>query len=301
MNFEQNEQYLSDLLIFTHVASKQSFTKVADALSISKSVISKRISRLEKLLGVQLLHRTTRQLALTDVGQIFYEKCLSIKESLEEAESFVTAEQKYIHGVIKINSPISFSHLFLAQAISDFGKLHPHMQFEIMPGSAYSNFFEHDLDLAIRVGEQENSTFRSRKIMESNMVVCASPDYIKIQGKPKHPNDLLMHNCLRYFASPTGLLWRFEDKGKRLDLAVKGSLIASTSETLTAAAVHGLGIALLPKYLLEAQLKEKKLIPFLEDFLPAKINVYAMFPPTQYLPLKTRLFIDFLVDRFLEK
>lgn len=299
MNFEQHEQYIADLLVFTEVATKGSFTKVADALHISKSVVSKRISRLEGLLGVQLLHRTTRQLTLSDIGQAFYEKCLLIKDSLDDAESFLATGQKEIKGAIKINTPLSFSHLHLAPAICDFIAKHHHIHVEILPGSAYKNFFEHNLDLAIRVGEQKNSTFRARKIMESCMVVCASPAYIKKHGKPKNPHELLKHNCLRYFDSPTGLLWRFEEKGEVIDLKVDGNFVASTSETLTSAALQGLGIVLLPKYLLEKPLAEKKLISFLADYLPAKINVYVLYPPSKFMPLKVRLFIDFLVERFL--
>src|SRR3990167_2100229 len=299
MNFEDHEKYLLDLIIFTQVATKRSFTKVADALNISKSVISKRISRLEKLVGVQLLHRTTRQLILTEIGQAFYEKCLQIKAGIEEADSFIASEQEDIKGVIKINTPLSFSHLYLVQALCDFTKKHSNVHFEMLPGSAYKNFFDNNLDLAIRVGEQNNSTFRARKIMESCMVACASPKYIKKHGKPKHPNDLYNHNCLLYYDSPTGLLWRFHEDGKVIDLKVQGSLMASTSETLTAAALHDLGIVLLPKYLLEKQIAEKSLIPFLEDFLPEKINIYVLYPPTQYIPLKTRLFIDFLAKRFM--
>lgn len=298
MNFEQHEKYLLDLIIFTHVANKRSFTKAADYLHISKSVISKRISRLEKIVGVQLLHRTTRQLQLTEIGEAFYEKCLQIKEGIEEADSFITSEQEEIKGVIKINTPLSFSHLYLTPAICDFVKKYPEVYFSMLPGSAYKNFFEHGLDLAIRVGEQRDSTFRAKKIMESTMVVCASPKYIKKHGMPKHPNDLFNHNCLRYFDSPTGLLWRFHEKGEVLDLKVQGSLTASTSETLTAAALNDLGVVLLPRYLLENHLKEKKLIPFLEKYLPHKMNIYMLYPPTQYIPLKVRLFIDFLVKRF---
>ena len=299
MNFEQREQYLTDLLIFTQVVTLRSFTKVANQLNISKSVISKRITRLEKLLGVQLLHRTTRQLSLTDMGLAFYEKCAAIKDDIDEAESFITSEQEDIKGIIKINTPLSFSHLHLTAAICDFIKIHPNIHVEMLPGSAYKNFFEHNLDLAIRVGEQENSSFRARKIMESDMVACATLAYIKKHGKPKHPKDLYQHNCLRYFDSPTGLLWRFEEKGKIVDLKVQGNFIASTSETLTAAAMEGLGIILLPRYLLKKQLAEKKLIPFLETYLPSKINIYVLFPPTRYMPLKVRFFIDFLVERFL--
>lgn len=298
MNFEQHEKYLLDLIIFTHVANKRSFTKVANYLNISKSVISKRITRLEKVMGVQLLHRTTRQLQLTELGQLFYEKCLQIKEGIEEADSFIASEQEEIKGIIKINTPLSFSHLYLTPAICDFVKKYPGVYFSMLPGSAYKNFFEHKLDLAIRVGEQRDSTFRSKKIMESTMVACASPKYIKKYGKPKHPSDLFEHNCLRYYDSPTGLSWRFYEDDEVLDLKVTGSLTASTSETLISAALNDLGIVLLPRYLLDTHLKEKKLIPLLENYLPHKMNIYVLYPPTQYIPLKVRLFIDFLAKRF---
>lgn len=299
MSVIKDAHQILDMMLFVAVIENKSFTAAAESLGISKSVVSKRITRLEKSLGAQLLHRSTRQLTLSDIGQTFYERCASIRDDIEVARHRVASHYNKPCGTLRVNSPISFAHSHLGPAIADFLSLNPEVKVDMLPGDYYEGLLEHSLDLAIRVGELADSALHARKIMMSPMRLCASPNYVKRYGAPEQLEDLDFHNCLLYHNSPTRQSWHFKRNEQLIDIRVTGNFVSSSSEALVSAAIADLGLVYLPKYVLSSYLKANRLVSVLEDYCQSTINIYAVYPPTRHLAPKVRMFIDFLVDRFL--
>lgn len=289
---------LQDMLLFLAVVDNKSFTGAADLFNISKSVVSKRISRLEKNLGVQLLFRSTRKLSLSEAGQELYERCSQIKAELDEIEQSITSTHVEPRGTLRVNCPTSFGYLHLVPAIADFMKAHPDIKVDLYLGALYEDLIDSGLDLAIRIGKLPDSSLMARQLTVRRMVVCASPEYLKTHNTPETPEDLYEHNCLTHHNSPTGNEWRFQKGGRELSIAIEGSFSASSSQTLESAAVSGLGVAMLPGYMLTSDMRQGKLVRLLEEYCPRNIGVYAVYPQTAHLPTKVRTFIDFIYERF---
>ena len=291
-------QLLVDLILFVTIVEKKSFTAAAKEFNMTKSIVSKHFSRLEKSLGVQLLRRSTRKLSLTEAGQTIYERCAHIKTDLEDAEQAALNTHVSPRGTLRIGSTFSFGHLHIVPAIAEFMQLYPDIKIELLLGGHYDDLIEHGLDLSIRVGKLPDSNLISRCLTVRYMRVCASPDYLKKNGTPKIPEDLLNHNCLLYLNSPTGDEWHFEGKKGKTRIKIKSNFSSNNSQSLEAAAVAGVGIVLLPGYIMTRHLQKGKLINLLDGYCPANIGIHAVYPATRHLASKVRFFIDFLVQRF---
>jgi DNA-binding transcriptional LysR family regulator len=289
---------LDDLMLFLTVVETKSFTAAADEWKVTKSVVSKRISRLEKQIGVQLLFRSTRKLSLSDTGERLYEHCQRIKHELEEAEMTLHQHKVTPHGVLRVNAPTSFSDLHLVGAVSAFMKKYPEVEVELLLGTLYEDLIESGIDCAFRIGEQPDSNLISKLIARRRMRVCASPEYLEKHSMPETPEDLRDHNCLLHRHSPTASTWVFNKKGKQSRIEVNGNFTASSSRSLEAAAVNGLGIVMLPGYVMTKDIQEKRLVSILEDYCPQNISIYVLYPNTSHLPPKVRAFIDFISQYF---
>lgn len=293
-----NSNLLSDILLFVKVVEKNSFTAAANELGISKSVVSKRITRLEKSLAAQLLKRSTRKLSLTETGQTFYDRCARIETDVEEAVLEVGYSHAEPRGTIRLTSPTSFGNLHLTAAIADYMVLHPEIKVELMLGGLFEDLFESSLDLAIRIGNLPDSNLIARKLTVRPMRVCAAPSYLQQHGIPKTPHDLLDHNCLMYYNAPTGADWVFATPHGEQRIKVSGNFLGSTGQSVEQAAVHGLGIAMLPGHMMTNAIKSGRLINLLAEYCPKNIGIYAVYPQTRHLAPKIRSFIDFLAERF---
>lgn len=291
-------QLLIDLILFVTIVEKKSFTAAAKEFGMTKSIVSKHFSRLEKSLGVQLLRRSTRKLSLTEAGQTIYERCAHIKADLEEAEQAALNTHQSPRGTLRVGSTFSFGHLHLVPAIADFMQAYPDIKIELLLGGHYDNLIEHGLDLSVRVGKLPDSNLISRCLTVRYMRVCASPDYLTKHGTPETPEDLQHHNCLLYLNSPTGDEWHLEGKRGKSRIKIKSNFASDNSQSLEAAAVAGIGIVLLPGYMMTKHIQKGKLINLLEGYCPANIGIHAVYPATRHLASKVRVFIDFLVKRF---
>ena len=291
-------QLLVDLILFITIVEQKSFTAAAKHFDITKSVVSKYITRLEKNMGVQLLRRSTRKLSLTEAGQALYDRCAHIKADLEEAEQAALNTHVKPRGSLRISSTMSFGNLHLVPAIAEFKRQHPEVKVELYLGEHYDDLIEHGLDLSIRIGKLPDSNLAARKLTVRRMRACASPDYLKRHGRPKTPHDLHKHNCLLYLNSPTGNEWHFESpKGKQV-IKINGDFASNNSQNLEAAAVAGIGIVFLPGYMMTKHIKQGKLISLFDDYCRKNIEIHAVYPATRHLAAKVRVFIDFLVTRF---
>lgn len=297
---------MSDALVFISVAEEGSFAAAAKKLFISSSVISKRISRLEQQLHVQLMQRTTRSMALTESGHLFYEHCKRIKSDINDAANQVLQLQQKPSGLLRINAPMSFGQVHLIPAVNEFMRLYPEINIELTLGSQYANFIYKGLDLAIFINDlPTTSLLKSRKITVRNSGVYGAPDYLKRYGIPKTPEDLLKHNCLIYQAEPGNPLgigqkyeWSFFRDNKPLIIPVSGTLRINSNQGLVIAALAGMGLIKLSSFMVTEELKTGTLVSVLNNYCQHDINIHAAYPYQRYLPSKVRVFIDFLYERF---
>jgi len=300
-----SEFIITDALTFVTVVDEGSFAAAAKKWSISSSIISKRINRLESYLRVQLIQRTTRTMALTESGQIFYSRWKQIKTEMNEAEVDVMQHHQHPRGLLRVNSPISFGQVHLVPAIHDFMKLYPEIHVELILGSQYAGFIYNGLDLTFFIKDlPDTPLLKFRKITERSTGVYGSPDYFKRHGIPRKLEDLSRHNCLIYQSEPghpfsvgKSYVWDFFDKDP-ISIPVKGNLRINSNQALVKAAVFGIGLAKLSSFLVTEELKNGSLQEVLSEYCEHSIDIHAAYPNQRFLPQKVRLFLDFLINRF---
>lgn len=289
---------LDDMLAFVKVVEQRGFGAAAIRLGVSKSVISRRVAALEDRLGARLLHRTTRQISLTEVGQAFYERCERLLADLAEAEQAVADLHGSLRGTLRISAPMSFGRLHLGAAIPAFLTRHPELTLDIDLNDRFVDLVEERYDLAVRIGRLRDSSLIARKLAPNRLVACASPDYLARHGEPLLPDDLTQHNCLIYAHTPLAEQWQFQVHGHWQSARVNGTLRVNNGDMLCAAAVAGLGIAMLPTFIAGAALQEQTLKAVLLPYTVSDSAVYALYPHSRHLSPKVRAFVDFLAGRF---
>ena len=292
-NRANNMTPLDDLILFAKLVEMKSFTAVAEKLQLSRSLVSKRISRLEERLGVQLLNRTTRRLELTEAGRTYYQYCLQIENTLQEAESAVSEIRAHPKGTLNINAPVTFGQLVLPNIIAQFLEKYPDVKINLGLSDSFIDVIGGGYDLVIRIGELEDSSLKARKVGNTQLRVFAHKDYLKKHGTPQTPEALRNHNCLVYRHMRSGINeWRF--KG-RISVPISGNLSADNGIPLYHAVAAGLGIAIQPSFMLDT-FDNKDITYLLEEYTPKDMGIYAVYPPAKRPPLNTRVFIDYLAE-----
>jgi DNA-binding transcriptional LysR family regulator len=291
---------LSGMAVFAKVVETESFTAAASSLGMSKSAVSKAISTLEDRLGARLLNRTTRRLALTEIGRAFYERCARVVAEAEEAELAVTRLQEVPRGVLRINAPVSFSILHLGPALADFMSRYEELAVEIDAVDRFVDLIEEGYDVAVRIASSlPDSSLIARRITDNEMVVCASPAYWDRLGRPATPRDLTGHTCFTYAYASNPCEWAFVGReGERLAIRVGGRLHTNNGDVALDAALAGLGVIRLPRFICGPHLASGELEPVLQEWMPAPNGIFAIYPHNRHLSAKVRVFVDFLVERF---
>jgi DNA-binding transcriptional LysR family regulator len=284
---------VASMIVFARVVEAGSFTAAAKRLGASKAHVSKQVAALERRLGAQLLRRTTRQMNLTEVGQLFYDRCARVAEEAEEAERSVQRMHAAPRGEIRFTAPMSFGLLHLARLVPKFLERHPECRVDLRVSDAYADLIEERFDLAVRIGTLPDSTFVARKFAPIRLAIAASPAYLAGHGRPTQPEDLRDHECLNYLARTD--LWTFTHRRK---LEVGGRLNISNGDALRAAALSGAGIVYLPTFLIGDDLAAGRLELLLEEHVPQLHSAYAVYPASRHLSPKVRAMIDFLVESF---
>jgi len=288
---------LSSIEAFVTVADLASFSRAAERLNIAKSVVSRQISALEAELGARLFHRTTRSLTLTEVGRSYLERTRQILADLEEANQAVSQLQSSPRGKLRINAPMSFGFLHLAQALPDFMKAYPEVSVDLAMNDRFVDLVDEGYDLAVRIGALDDSSLIARKLAPVRRVICASPDYIARKGMPHTIADLKKHDCLVYMSDHPE--WRFMNpNGKPFVVAITGRLSINNGDALRVAAIEGLGLANLPTFLVGDDLRAGRLVSVLQEMKPSELTLSAVYPPTKHITPKVRAFVDFLAERF---
>lgn len=287
--------------VFVAVVENGGFSPAARVLGISKSAISKRISLLEKQLGVKLLHRTTRKLSLTEAGEHYLEHATKALSAARDAEEAVTQLQGEPQGRLRITAPMSLGRLHVAPMIPKFLARYPKINIDMILDDKLVDLVAGGFDVAIRAFEQEDSNLVARKLTFARSVICASPGYIKIHGKPETPADLLDHNCLMFsYSNYSNQMkeWTLINELKTETVIVSGNYQVNNSESLREAVLQGLGIGRLPTFIAGPDLKSKRLINLFESYRMLNVPIYATFIEREYMPAKLRVFLDFVVDYF---
>lgn len=288
---------LAAIEAFVAVAEAGSFSRAAEKLTMAKSAISRQVSALETELGARLFHRTTRSLTLTEVGSGYLERASRILADLEEANLAVTQLQSAPRGRLRINAPMSFGFLHLAQALPDFLAQHEEVTVDLMMNDRFVDLVEEGFDVAVRIGAMEDSSLVARKLAPIHLLVCASPDYLSKYGTPTTIAELKQHQCLGYLGHQTE--WPFVDRtGKAITVPIQGRLTANNGDALRVAALKGAGLVYLPSFLIGDDLRSGALVPITLDAKPKSLTLSAVYPHARHLSPKVRAFVDFLVQRF---
>ena len=289
---------LTSIRAFTRVVQHGSFAAAARELRLSRSAVSKYVIELEQELGAQLLVRTTRSSSPTENGQAYYERCIAILADLEEADLAVARLQSEPRGLLRVNAPMSFGTLHLSGAVADFMERYPQLQIQLVLADQQIDPVQEGFDVTLRIADLPSSSLIARKIAPARRVVCAAPSYLARRGTPAHPDDLRRHDCLAYGYLATGNQWKLTGADGDHWIHIPWTLCTNNGEVLRDAAVKGRGIALLPTFIVGADLQEGGLRSILTDYAAPEISVYAIYPQTRHLSVKVRLFIDFLIERF---
>ena len=290
---------LQALKAYATVVEQQGFAAAAREMGQSRSAVNRLVIALEDELGVQLLNRTTRRVSPTANGAAFYERVRPLLGALEEAERDVTEAQQRAAGRLRVNAPMSFGTLHLGPAVADFMTRHPELQVELQLNDRIVDIVEEGFDLAVRIAEpQEETSLVDFRLCEVRRVICAAPSYLAAHGVPERPNELRARPCLHYGNLRSGNLWRLTGPEGDAGVRVNALFSSNNGEVLRDAAVCGLGIALLPTFIVGPDLRAGRLVPILEDYRPPGAVLSAIYPPTRHLSAKIRLLTDFLVERF---
>lgn len=287
---------LQGMEVFVKVAQLGGLSSAATQLGLAKSTVSKHLSALEERLGARLLNRTTRKLALTEAGEIYLERALTILASIEETETALTCHSLAPRGRLRVNAPMTFGQTRLTPLLASFIQTYPEIRIELTLNDRRVDVIDEGFDLVVRIGRLEDSSLMARRLMSAPMICAASPAYLAARGEPLAPQDLRRHTCLRYTYSTTPGEWIFNRDGTEERVRIEGGFSANNGDALTIAAAAGLGVAYGPDFTLEPFLQDGRLKPILCDWRGRTVDVHAVFPPQRPLPLKLRALIDFLVD-----
>jgi len=285
--------------VFSQVVELGGFSKAAEHLGISTTATSRHVADLEAHLQTRLLNRTTRRVSLTESGRAFYERCVQVLADLEEAEQEASRAAVVPRGTIKLTAPVNFGVRHLAPAIADFLAEHAEVRFDVSLSDRIVDLVEEGFDLGIRVGTAGPEHLVARKLGETRVVPCASPEYLARRGAPQTPEDLQRHDCFTYeYVTPKNV-WRFRDPaGGERAVRVGGRLHSNNGDLLAEAAARGAGIVREPAFIVGPEVRAGRLVPLLQDYVPAPAPIYAVYPSRKHLSAKVRRFLDFLVERF---
>ncbi len=287
-----------EMKVFVKIVEAGAISKAAEQLGLAKSAVSRRLSDLERRLGVQLLNRTTRTSSLTDAGRSFYQRAGLILDELAELDADMSSDTGSLEGVLNIAVPISFGLRHLGSAIDAFSQIHEKLVINLNFSDRQVDLVEEGIDLAIRIADLKDSSLVARKIAPIKLVLCASPDYLAKYGTPQCPQDLAQHVGL-YYAYTPGSNWKLIDKnGRQQTVRLTVKMIANNGDFLQKMAIAGHGLAVLPTFIAAENIRSGKLIPVLCNYRFPPLNAFLVYPQTRHLPRRVRTFIDFLTERF---
>lgn len=288
---------LAQLGAFVAVAEAGSFTAGAERMDVSKSALSQAVARLERELGVQLLQRSTRRLAITEAGAAFLNDCRTLLAQTEQAVERARTRRAELAGTLRITSALD-SITPVAQWIAEYRERYPAVRIEYLPTDQRVDLIEGRFDLALRLGRMQDSSLRAVKLMDLRLLLVASPAYLARRGAPRTPRELAAHEWLALSVMPSPWTAIFVGRrGKTQSIRMRGSVSASAAAAQKALALAGAGVAALPEPIVSAEIDDGRLRQLLPGYRLPQLYFYAVYPDTRALPAKTRAFIDLAKDR----
>ncbi|AMO99494.1 bacterial regulatory helix-turn-helix, lysR family protein [Collimonas arenae] len=289
---------LSGIVSFVKTAEALSFVAAARALGVSASAVGKNVAKLEQTVGVRLFQRSTRRVHLTTEGELFYQRCRSILDDLQDAESMLSHAVEAPRGKLRVGVP-TIGYRFLLPVLPEFRRLYPEVELDVDFNDQLVDVIEDGFDVVIRSGNLPDSKLMSRRIGAFRFVLCAAPAYLERKGVPHIPSDLEQHDCLRYRFLTTGKLmdWTMSADPVWSQLRLPSMLTFNNMEAVFTAAIDGHGIAYVPDFLAQKAVSEKLLQIVLDDYQLDRGQFWALWPSNRQLSPKIRVFVDFISTR----
>jgi DNA-binding transcriptional LysR family regulator len=292
---------LESMSAFVAVVEAGGFSAAARRLGIPLATVSRKVSELEEHLRVQLLTRTTRSVALTEIGQQHFETCRKLLDELSEAERLASGEYRAPRGDLVVSAPIVLGRLYLTPIIAEFLAAYPDVDIELRLADSQVNLADEGVDIALRVGQLPDSSLKALRLGEIRYVVCASPSYLAAHAAPETPADLTTHDCITYTGLEALREWSFRSGQKVTRVPVRSRLAVSTAEAAADAAVAGLGVTRLLCYQVSRHLSDARLQLLLRDYEPERMPVHLVYQGARLMPQKLKAFIDFVAPRLKPK
>ena len=290
---------LNGMRVFAQVVEAKSFSAAADKLGMSKSLASRHVSALERSLSVKLMHRSTRKLSLTEAGALLYEHCARIVQEAELAEQRLTRTQSEPAGLVRVSAVPAFAVRHVLPALPEFYQKYPKIQVKLFCSNRAVDLGDERFDLGIRVSFKPAPNLVARKLAVNRSVLCASPAYLERHGTPRRIEDLSQHECVLFPALAPKGVWTMRRDRRTYSVHVTGVLETDEMDVVRAAVAAGLGIGILPVYMVGDALQKGQLVPLLRKFqVVPESAIYLAYLPNRTLPSRVRALIDFLAERF---
>lgn len=284
---------------FTQVVESGGFAAAARQMGLSRSAVNKLVMNLEESLQTQLLHRTTRRVSTTAAGRAFYERCLNILADLEEAELALSRLQEEPRGSLRVNAPMTFGILHLGPLLAEFISQYPDLQVELSLNDRFIDPIDEGFDVTVRIAAAPGAaSLIAHRLAPCPMVICAAPSYLQRRGIPVQPSDLAHHACLHYGHRTQDNTWTLTAADHApVTVSIHGPLCCNNGEVLKQAALAGLGIVLMPRFIVEDALQRGQLQPILTNFCPPENQIFALYPINRHLSVKVKALVEFLQQR----
>lgn len=284
---------------FEKVAESGSFAEAARVLNLSPSTVTKRVSHLERRIGVRLFNRNTRRVVLTEAGAAYWRHCRGLLVEIEHAEAVVGGMGRKPRGLLRIAAPYDFGVSQIEPAILEFVSEYPEIRIELSLGSQFADLVREGFDMAVRIagGTGLGASLIARRLATSRLMVCGATHYLR-GLKPRTPADLASHNCLLYTGATWRREWPFTCNGSTEKVALSGNIRSNDNLLLCRAAVAGAGLTIQPSFNVYRELRAGQLETVLDEWQVEELGVHVIFPHRKYLPSKSRAFVDFLAARF---
>ncbi len=289
-------EQLQGMVIFNQIIESGSFSKAADKLSIAKSSVSKRISALEKELGVILIQRSSRQLKITDEGWSLYQHSQRIVKELELAKDVASRFQDKPQGTLRITVPPLFGRVQIAPLLPHFQAQYPDVTIELFLTEEYSEIIAEGYDLSLRMGQLPDSSLVMQPLCDIHAICCAAPDYLSQRGTPKTLAELAAHDCIVWWPNEgqPADKWQMAKNGAVEKVQVKGRVTTNDHDAIKGMILQGGGVSVLPTYAIKEELTLGTLIKLLPDYQPVSFPISILYPKREHIPAKTRAFVNFL-------
>jgi DNA-binding transcriptional LysR family regulator len=285
------------MALYVKVVENNSFSRAAEREGIPVSTISRKISELEKALGIRLLERSTRRLRMTEIGQDYYQRCRRGLEEFETANLMVKDQQAQVSGRLRLSVPPSISDVLVIRLIEDFQALYPNATVNCLVTDRHVNHIEDGIDISLRVGDLKDSSLVARRLLRYRSVLVASPRYLERAGAPSHPNELPLHGLIAFSRWEPAVTWVLEHNGETHKVNVQPRIAINDYAGVQSAVINGLGISEIPSIICGPGIQDGRLVEIMPEWQFSPVTLSAVYPSNRNLSRLVRLFKDFCVER----